>query len=216
MEIVSRLQDVELVLCDMSGLNPNVFFELGIRTALNKPVCVVRDETTDRTPFDMSPINNHTYSSDVSPWILPGEIEKMAAHIKQSATVTDNALWKYFGLRIAVASADSPPGANDQLSLLRIELEALRRDLLRDRPTRVRLMPPLWENKSDSAENVADKLLESMVCKEMRIAGLSDSSIRIDPTTKIVSCSIHLPADLQAKIESIVNAMNFKFEWEPL
>lgn len=38
-EIVKNLQTAALVLCDMSGLNPNVFFELGIRTAMNKPIC---------------------------------------------------------------------------------------------------------------------------------------------------------------------------------
>ena len=35
--IVKRLETAELVLCDMSTLNPNVFFEFGIRTSLNKP-----------------------------------------------------------------------------------------------------------------------------------------------------------------------------------
>lgn len=128
-EIVSKLQDASLVLCDMSGLNPNVFFELGIRTAMNKPVCVVRDDTTDRTPFDMAPINNHTYSSNLSTWIVPGEVEKLSAHIKQSIGVTDNALWKYFGLRIKADSAEREPGPEGKLDLLVSEIDALRRQL---------------------------------------------------------------------------------------
>lgn len=32
-EIIKHLETADLVLCDMSTLNPNVFFELGIRTA---------------------------------------------------------------------------------------------------------------------------------------------------------------------------------------
>jgi len=40
-EIIRNLESADLVLCDMSILNPNVFFELGIRTALNKPVCMI-------------------------------------------------------------------------------------------------------------------------------------------------------------------------------
>jgi hypothetical protein len=40
--IIGKLERAELVLCDMSGLNANVFFELGIRTALNRPVCLVK------------------------------------------------------------------------------------------------------------------------------------------------------------------------------
>lgn len=128
-EIVSKLQDASLVLCDMSGLNPNVFFELGIRTAMNKSVCIIRDETTERTPFDMAPINNHTYSSDLSPWIVPKEIESLSAHIKQSIGATDNALWKYFGLRIKAESAEQPPGPEGKLDLLVSEVDALRKQL---------------------------------------------------------------------------------------
>lgn len=69
-EIVKNLEKADLVLCDMSILNPNVFFELGIRTALNKPVCLVRDNLTELVPFDMSIVNNHTYQSSLVPWVI--------------------------------------------------------------------------------------------------------------------------------------------------
>ena len=35
-QIVKNLQFADVVLCDVSTHNPNVFFELGIRTALNR------------------------------------------------------------------------------------------------------------------------------------------------------------------------------------
>jgi hypothetical protein len=37
-EIVRQLETADVVLCDISTLNANVFFELGIRTAIDKPV----------------------------------------------------------------------------------------------------------------------------------------------------------------------------------
>ncbi len=37
---IENLEKADLVLCDMSCLNPNVFFKFGIRTSSNKPVCV--------------------------------------------------------------------------------------------------------------------------------------------------------------------------------
>src|SRR5687767_8303011 len=49
-DIVRNLHDAHLVLCDMSTLNANVFFELGIRTALDKPVCLVADSATVDLP----------------------------------------------------------------------------------------------------------------------------------------------------------------------
>src|SRR5437879_2097507 len=36
-EIIKNLEQADLVLCDLSSLNANVFFELGIRTSLDRP-----------------------------------------------------------------------------------------------------------------------------------------------------------------------------------
>lgn len=41
--IIKNLEEADLVLCDISALNPNVFFELGVRTSLDRPVALVRD-----------------------------------------------------------------------------------------------------------------------------------------------------------------------------
>src|SRR5262249_40027779 len=59
-EIIRNLEQADLVLCDISCLNPNVFFELGIRTALDRPVAIVKDGYTKRIPFDTGSINTYT------------------------------------------------------------------------------------------------------------------------------------------------------------
>jgi hypothetical protein len=58
-EIIRKIELADLVLCDMFALNPNVFFELGIRTAVDKPVCITKDEQTVKVPFDTGIINFH-------------------------------------------------------------------------------------------------------------------------------------------------------------
>lgn len=95
--IITNLQSSDLVLCDMSAKNANVFFELGIRTALNKPICLVKDNLLEKVPFDTSSINYHEYSSDIRKWIF--ERERLVRHIKDSFGESDNcnSLWKYFG-----------------------------------------------------------------------------------------------------------------------
>lgn len=75
-DIIKQLSDCELVLCDMSIFNPNVFYEFGIRTALNKPVALVVDDKTKPIPFDSSMLNCHEYDSSLTPWILEREREK--------------------------------------------------------------------------------------------------------------------------------------------
>src|SRR4051812_30177287 len=59
--IIRQLESCAMVLCDMSSLNVNVFFELGIRTAVDKPVCLVHDQKVERLPFDTGIINTHKY-----------------------------------------------------------------------------------------------------------------------------------------------------------
>jgi len=83
-EIIRNIELADFVLCDISVLNPNVFFELGIRTSLNKPVCIIKDDLTEKVPFDTSIINNHTYLSALNPWTLDDQIDDLANHIKDS------------------------------------------------------------------------------------------------------------------------------------
>jgi hypothetical protein len=130
-DIIKHLENSDLVLCDMSSLNPNVFFEFGIRTSLNKPVCVIKDEQTKHVPFDTGMINYHEYLSTLEPWELNNEIDKLSEHIKSSFQRSEgkNTLWKYFGLRTEAAAYESEPGGNDQLDYIALQLEAINRKI---------------------------------------------------------------------------------------
>ena len=64
--IIESLGEADLVLCDISTWNPNVFYEFGIRCALDKPVAMIKDNTTERIPFDTAMVNCHTYSAELS------------------------------------------------------------------------------------------------------------------------------------------------------
>jgi hypothetical protein len=99
-EIIRRLEEADLVLCDLSGLNPNVFFELGIRTALDRPLAIVKDNLTPQIPFDLGAVNTLTYDCTLNPWTLSGEIPRLIEHILSSAQAPHggNAMWRYFGL----------------------------------------------------------------------------------------------------------------------
>ena len=58
--IIQSLYDSDIVLCDVSGKNANVMFELGLRLAFDKPVVVVKDDKTGYS-FDTSPIEHLDY-----------------------------------------------------------------------------------------------------------------------------------------------------------
>jgi hypothetical protein len=51
-QILSRLAESDLVVADLTGHNPNVYYELGIRHAIGKPI-IHLIEKGDRIPFDL-------------------------------------------------------------------------------------------------------------------------------------------------------------------
>lgn len=129
--IISNLESSDLVLCDMSIYNSNVFFELGIRTALNKPVCLVKDNITEKMPFDTAIINCYTYSQDLSSWIVKQEIKNLTKHINDSFSKSDNcnSLWKYLGFRSFATPPEKLSGDSDKLDYLILQIDAMRRQL---------------------------------------------------------------------------------------
>ena len=62
--IIENLYAYPIAVCDVSGKNPNVMFELGIRLTFDKPVIIVKDDRTSYS-FDTSPIEHLTYPRDL-------------------------------------------------------------------------------------------------------------------------------------------------------
>jgi hypothetical protein len=62
--IIQNLYDNPVVVCDVSGKNPNVMFELGMRLAFDKPTVIIKDEKTSYT-FDTSAIEHIEYPRDL-------------------------------------------------------------------------------------------------------------------------------------------------------
>jgi hypothetical protein len=130
-QIIKHLEEDEHVLCDMTSLNANVFFELGIRTAVNKPVAMVKDSNCIDIPFDTSIIHHHTYDADLSAWSLADQIKKLAEHIQLSfeTCAGANKLWKYFGLHSQAHFDSSATSPESQLELLTMEIASLKKAL---------------------------------------------------------------------------------------
>lgn len=126
-DIIKNLSVSELVLCDMSILNPNVFFEFGIRTALDKPVALVIDDATDEVPFDASMINFHRYKSSPA-WNNDEQVLALTEHIlgTYAKSKNRNALWKYFGFAKPPVAADAREAIPTLLSRLNDKYSTVR------------------------------------------------------------------------------------------
>lgn len=137
--IIEQLSTADLVLVDLSSHNPNVFFEFGVRTSLNLPISLVRDEHTS-LPFDTAGINTYSYDSKLNGWNMDREVAALAEHLANCATscAGENPLWRQFGLTIRAGTPnpdESPFEA--KVDLLASRLEELRRDFDRRMPTSV-------------------------------------------------------------------------------
>jgi hypothetical protein len=64
LDILRKLIDAPIVVCDLSTRNPNVLFELGIRQAFDKPVVLIQEIGTPKI-FDISPLRYLEYSKDM-------------------------------------------------------------------------------------------------------------------------------------------------------
>lgn len=61
LDILRKVIESDIAICDMSAKNPNVFYELGVRQAFDKPTVLMIDEATT-APFDVSSLRYVTYS----------------------------------------------------------------------------------------------------------------------------------------------------------
>lgn len=64
LDILKKLIDAPIAICDLSSRNPNVLFELGIRQAFDKPVVLIQEIGTQKI-FDIAPLRYLEYCKEM-------------------------------------------------------------------------------------------------------------------------------------------------------
>jgi hypothetical protein len=64
LDILQKLIESPMAICDLSSRNPNVLFELGLRQAFDKPTVIVQEIGTPRI-FDISPMRYTEYRKEL-------------------------------------------------------------------------------------------------------------------------------------------------------
>ena len=107
--IIQNLYDNPIVVCDVSGKNPNVMFELGMRLAFDKPTIIVKDDATPYS-FDTAQIEHLGYPRGLRYAQIVEFKDKLAAkiagtHEKASKDPNYTTFLKHFG-EFTVAKLD--------------------------------------------------------------------------------------------------------------
>lgn len=82
-DILRRIIESEIVICDLSARNPNVLYELGIRQAFNKPVVLIKDTKTERI-FDIQGLRYTEYDYALRVDLVQKNIEEIAKNVKDT------------------------------------------------------------------------------------------------------------------------------------
>lgn len=144
--IVQNIYSSDIIVCDVSGKNPNVMFELGMRLAFDKPTVIIKDDKTDYS-FDTGIIEHVPYPRDLRfsrvVTFKNSLSEKVLATHRAAASNPDHSTFlKNFGkfqvanLAEAVVPADKL--VIEMLSELQSEVSRLRRTIPRESMRRSR------------------------------------------------------------------------------
>lgn len=88
LDILQKLIDSPMAICDLSNRNPNVLFELGLRQAFDKPTVLIQECGTPKI-FDISPLRYTEYRKELKYREVLEDQELIANAIKATKEATE-------------------------------------------------------------------------------------------------------------------------------
>ncbi|MFD3001421.1 hypothetical protein ACFS7Z_13700 [Pontibacter toksunensis] len=82
-DILQRLLNSDMAICDLSSRNPNVLYELGVRQAFDMPVSFIKDEVTERI-FDIQGFRDIPYNSSLRIDEVNKAVEDISENLKET------------------------------------------------------------------------------------------------------------------------------------
>ena len=106
-DILRRILDADMVVCDLSGRNANVLYELGIRQEFNRPVTLIRDSRTPRI-FDIQGLRDLEYDETLRIDKINSAVESLTNLLKNTSKLSEgdvNSIIQLLGVKPAQVSS---------------------------------------------------------------------------------------------------------------
>ncbi len=193
LDILKKLIDAPMAVCDLSTRNPKVLFELGIRQAFDRPVVLMQEKDTPKI-FDIAPLRYLEYSKDMkyhevlaSQKSLKEAIEATKNSEKDSGNV--NSIVKLMAISSPAAlptldSSNKKTMAMDllqsQMSEMRMMMEQLIQDNKRAGVKKNSLIYAEYERLSNKLDKISvDKMSISQADRELEMLMRETDELRM-------------------------------------
>lgn len=88
-DILKKIVECDMAICDLSSRNANVFYELGLRQAFNKKTILITDNLLP-TPFDISAFRYVSYSPALRVDTVDREIPGIVSMLKETESLPED------------------------------------------------------------------------------------------------------------------------------
>ena len=113
-----KIEEVDIVLCDLSAHNPNVYLELGWTLRADKRFILIKDDVTQFN-FDLNQFYTYQYSHRLQPSSLRQAITELANVIKTTLADENRRYSMVHKLAIQLQAMKAASEGNIEISLLR-------------------------------------------------------------------------------------------------
>ena len=191
LDILKKLIEAPIAICDLSNRNPNVLFELGIRQAFDKPVVLIQEKGTPKI-FDISPLRYLEYSKDMKYHDVLDIQKDLTASIEATANAEGdetniNSIVKLLALN---SPAKIPDLENGKETLALEYLQSEMRDM------RKMLEISVMEGASPSRKGSITAIEYDRISSEIERLSNSRMSARMSPEARHKKC-MRLMKDLE-------------------
>lgn len=177
LDMLKKLIEAPIAICDLSTRNPNVLFELGIRQAFDKPVVLIQEKGTPKI-FDIAPLRYLEYSKEMK----YHEVIKTQKELEEAITATKTAEGEHGNINsivrlMALSSPASIPnieGANKEtlaLDIIQTQMNDMRKML------EISMMDNRHLNKKNSITAIEYERITNKLDKLI-------NNIKLDPDTR--------------------------------
>lgn len=159
LDILQKLIESPIAICDLSNRNPNVLFEFGLRQAFDKPTVLVQEVGTQKI-FDISPLRYTEYRKEL----------KYREVLEDQNLISD-------ALTATKEATDKGEGVNSIVSLLSLSSPASLKDITDNDATKMLqiIMSEMNDLRTDFRRSINQVLSEKDRSEVMQIKTKSDS-----------------------------------------